>query len=89
MRCHAALAVVAAVFGLTAVGSTSPAGAQGLADRYCLQGWVWGYPGNCQFSSYAQCMVTASGTAAGCGINPLYAFAHRQREGYRDDRRRY
>jgi hypothetical protein len=29
-----------------------------------------GYPGNCQFSSYAQCMATASGTDAYCGINP-------------------
>ena len=31
-------------------------------DSYCLQGHIWGYPGNCQFSSYAQCMATASGT---------------------------
>jgi hypothetical protein len=53
---------------------------------YCLQGRRWGYPGNCQFSSYAQCMATASGTDAGCGINPQYAFA-RQRRG--DSRHRY
>ena len=53
-------------------------------NGYCLQGKQWGYPGNCQFSSYAQCMVTASGTDAYCGINPQYAFA-RQRPGpYRD-----
>jgi uncharacterized protein DUF3551 len=51
-------------------------------NSYCLQGRIWGYPGNCQFSNYAQCMATASGTDAYCGINPQYAFAL-QRRGYR------
>ena len=45
-------------------------------DRYCLQGRIWGYPGNCQFASYQLCLATASGTAAYCGINPRYAFSH-------------
>jgi len=47
-------------------------------DRYCLQGRIWGYPGNCQFATYGQCAVTASGTDAYCDVNPQYAFA-RQR----------
>ncbi|QQO23520.1 DUF3551 domain-containing protein [Bradyrhizobium diazoefficiens] len=47
-------------------------------DIYCLQGRTWGYPGNCQFSTYDQCMATASGTYAYCGMNPIYAF---QRQG--------
>ncbi|MHB0772899.1 DUF3551 domain-containing protein [Bradyrhizobium sp. 1.29L] len=47
-------------------------------DVYCLQGRTWGYPGNCQFSTYDQCMATASGTYAYCGMNPIYAF---QRQG--------
>ena len=55
-------------------------------SSYCLQGRIWGYPGNCQFSSYAQCMATASGTDAYCGINPQNAFA---RQGRGDYRRRY
>jgi hypothetical protein len=38
----------------------------------------------CQFSSYAQCMATASGTNAYCGINPQYAFARQRRGVYRD-----
>ncbi|MGY8663907.1 DUF3551 domain-containing protein [Bradyrhizobium sp. UFLA05-109] len=46
-------------------------------DVYCLQGRIWGYPGNCQFSSYSQCMASASGTDAYCGINPVYAFERR------------
>ena len=47
------------------------------AARYCLQGRAWGYPGNCQFSSYSQCMASASGTDAYCGINPRYAHERR------------
>ena len=43
-------------------------------DRYCLQGRRWGYPGNCQFATYSQCMATASGTIDACGLNPTYAF---------------
>ena len=43
------------------------------AEKYCLQGRDWGYPGNCHFSSYHQCMATASGTGAHCGINPRHA----------------
>lgn len=62
------------------VGSLSPAPAETGPNSYCLQGRQWGYPGNCQFSSYAQCMATASGTDAYCGINPQYLFA-RQRSG--------
>ena len=54
----------------------SPAAASN--DAYCLQGPGWGYPGNCEFSSYEQCQVTASGTGAGCGVNPAAAFASQQ-----------
>ena len=80
MRGSVSLAVLATIAALATVGSISPAPAEAIQDRYCLQGRTWGYPGNCQFSGYAQCMATASGTDAYCGINPLYAFA-RQRSG--------
>jgi hypothetical protein len=62
--------------------SSAPSTAQ-IQDRYCLQGRTWGYPGNCQFSSYQQCMATASGTDAYCGINPMRAFARQRQGGYR------
>src|SRR4051812_15006757 len=92
LRGSVSLAVLATVSALSAVGSILPASAEAIQDSYCLQGRIWGYPGNCQFSSYAQCMATASGTNAYCGINPQYAFAlqlndaHRHREAHR---RRY
>lgn len=68
----ALVAIAVASFGMSAAAQ----------DRYCLQGRIWGYPGNCQFASYAQCMASASGTNAYCGINPRYAYARRWR-GYR------
>jgi hypothetical protein len=56
---------------------SSPALAQDY--KYCLQGREWGYPGNCQFSSYRQCMASASGTEAFCGVNPRYAYGSQRR----------
>jgi hypothetical protein len=54
--------------------SASPAAAEA---RYCLQGGHWGHPGNCQFATYHQCMASASGTGAHCGLNPRHAHGHR------------
>ena len=67
-------------------GFYGPQAYENVRNSYCLQGRVWGYPGNCQFSSYAQCMATADGTDAFCGINPHYAFALKRRG---DNRPRY
>jgi hypothetical protein len=63
-------AAVSAVALLVAAGSTSA-----VAQDYpwCLQGKDWGYPGQCQFWTYNQCLATASGTFSYCGINPLVA----------------
>ena len=65
-------AVTSAVTILMALGSTS---AIAQDHPWCLQGKDWGYPGLCYFSSYGQCMASASGTFAYCGINPRFAFA--------------
>jgi hypothetical protein len=67
---------LSAVLVSATIGSFSPAVA---AARYCLQGAGWGYPGNCQYSSFRQCQAAASGTNAGCGINPRYAYARQGR----------
>jgi hypothetical protein len=63
------------LFALLSVAGINPA----TAARYCLQGRAWGYPGDCHFSSYSQCMASASGTGAHCGINPRYAHERRGR----------
>ena len=72
MRHAISLTVVAIAYVLSII----PASAQ---DRYCLQGRQWGYPGNCEFSTYEQCEATASGTGAYCGENPQYLFSEQQR----------
>jgi hypothetical protein len=59
---------------------SSPALAQDY--KYCLQGRQWGYPGNCQFTNYRQCMASASGTHAYCGVNPRYAYGSQRRGRY-------
>lgn len=84
MRRNLSLAILAAVSALTVAGSMSStsAMAEPIQDRYCLQGRQWGYPGNCQFSSYPQCMATAYGTDAYCGINPMAAYAYQPRARY-------
>ena len=64
-------------------GFYGPWAYEGVPNSYCLQGRDYGYPGNCQYSSYAQCMATASGTFSYCGINPHYAFALQRRGDYR------
>jgi hypothetical protein len=80
MRRNVSLAVLAAVSTLAMIGSMSSApAAEPMQDSYCLQGRSSGYPGNCQFSSYQQCMATAIGTDEGCGINPMKAFPQRHR----------
>jgi hypothetical protein len=84
MRRNFSLAILAAASALSVVGSVLPVSAEAIQDQYCLQGRRWGYPGNCQFSSYPQCMATASGTDAYCGINPQYAFAQQRRGRYRE-----
>jgi hypothetical protein len=66
---------------LTIAGFAASAGPAAARDfKYCLQGRNWGLPGNCSFSTRAECKATASGTGATCGVNPRYAFA-RQRRG--------
>jgi hypothetical protein len=57
-------------------GGTTPAVARDYP--YCLQGRQWGYPGNCSFSSFAQCKAAASGTEADCGLNPVVAYGRRR-----------
>jgi hypothetical protein len=76
------LLLLFAILGSTLV--SGPAAAQGY--KWCVQGINLGYPGDCSYSTYAQCMATASGTNDGCGINPYYAYA---RGGYSHRQHRY
>ena len=63
--------LLAALSAASVLAIVGPASAAGIQDRYCLQGRIWGYPGNCAFSTFEQCAASASGTYASCGINPM------------------
>jgi hypothetical protein len=67
----AVMAVAAA--GVAGVATSAPAAAQ--QDSWCVQGRDEGIPGDCSYSSYAQCMASASGRNAYCGVNPMAAYA--------------
>jgi hypothetical protein len=74
-----ALAAVSALG--TAVGGSSPIHAREFP--YCMQGKDAGYPGDCQYRSYAECKATASGRAEDCAINPRFAYGSQKERSWR------
>jgi hypothetical protein len=74
-----------AILTLLAAGAATMAGLTPAAAYdypYCVQGRGIGIPGDCSYTSYAQCMASASGRGLYCNINPRVAF-ERQRRGRR------
>jgi Protein of unknown function (DUF3551) len=59
------------------VAGSSPAAAYDYP--YCIQGRGVGIAGDCAYTTYAQCMATASGRGVYCNINPRVAFGPQQR----------
>ena len=78
------LILSAVILSASLAGLATPAAARDYP--YCLQGREWGYPGNCQFTSYQQCQATASGTMSYCGVNPRAAFGAQRGPQARDRR---
>jgi Protein of unknown function (DUF3551) len=76
------IAVLLAAGAATLAGST-PAAA--IDYPWCVQGRGVGIPGDCSYTSYNQCMASASGRGLYCNVNPRTAFG-RERRGrvYRD-----
>ncbi len=69
MMTAAGLVGIALVSG----GGATPAAA-GYDYPWCVQGRGVGYPGDCSYQTFEQCRASASGRAAGCGVNPRVAF---------------
>jgi hypothetical protein len=61
---------------LAAGAATMAAPAPAAAGDYpwCVQGREVGYPGDCSYSTYAQCQASASGRHVYCGANPRVAY---------------
>jgi hypothetical protein len=79
-----------AIWALMALGAfTAPAGAGGMP--FCIKGCDFGGgAGDCSFSSYRQCLATASGRDATCAANPYFnANAQMPAEPGRISKRKY
>ncbi len=84
--------LILAVMALTAAGAATVAtSAPAAAHDYpwCVVGRDMGYPGDCTYTTYAQCQASASGRFAYCQGNPRVAYglqvAPRGRRGYQYD----
>ena len=77
--------IVAALLaaGAAILAGSTPAAA--IDYPWCVQGRGIGIPGDCSYTSYGQCMASASGRGLYCNVNPRVAFS-RERRGrvYRD-----
>ncbi len=74
---------ILALMALTAAGAATLAWSGPAAARdypYCVRGGGFGYPGDCSYTSYAQCEASASGRLAYCDVNPRFAFAQQRRD---------
>jgi hypothetical protein len=75
-------AALLAAGAATLAGST-PAAA--IDYPWCVQGRGVGIPGDCSYTSYNQCMASASGRGLYCNVNPRTAFGRQPRgRVYRD-----
>lgn len=67
--------ILLSIFAVGALTAASATPAAAYDYLYCAQGRSIGIPGDCSYSSYQQCMVSASGRGLSCNINPRSAFA--------------
>ena len=78
----AMLALLAA--GAAAMADVSPAAAA-FDYPWCITEGGWGYPGECSYQTYAQCLASASGRRVWCQVNPRFAFGRAPRGRYYRD----
>ncbi|MGY4512375.1 DUF3551 domain-containing protein [Bradyrhizobium sp. USDA 3650] len=73
------LSIQSAAFVAAGVLLLSAPAAKAQDYRWCIQGKGVGYPGDCSYSTRAQCLASASGRNVGCGINPRAAYGQQDR----------
>jgi len=84
----------AAIYGLVLGCAAFTASALPASERdypFCMTGGDFGgIPGDGSYSTYAQCLASASGRDAGCAANPAFsAGTDQQPDRARRDRRRF
>jgi hypothetical protein len=72
------LAMALSAAGAAALAGSGPAAAA-HDYPYCIEDRFSDFPHECNYSSYAQCMASASGRAAECVLNPRVAFDRARR----------
>jgi len=77
-----AMLAMAALMSAGAATIASPTPAAAFDYPYCVQGRGVGIPGDCSYTSYAQCMASASGRGLYCNVNPRVAFGQQRRGRY-------
>jgi len=77
MRNTMLVTLVLAAAGAATIAGSGPAAA--FDYPYCVQGRGVGVPGDCSYTSYGQCMASASGRGLYCNVNPRVAFGQTPR----------
>lgn len=72
MRYLAMAAMTLGALGATQLIDARPAQAT-VNYPYCIQGALQGYPGDCNYSTFASCRFTTQGTGGNCVMNPRYS----------------
>jgi Protein of unknown function (DUF3551) len=67
---------ILALMAFGALYAASPSSAAAFDYPYCLQHQRLGT--SCSYTSYNQCMASASGLGAECIVNPIVAFGQRR-----------
>jgi hypothetical protein len=80
--------IALAASGLALFGAP-PAHAVGTRYPFCIQGNEFPGLSNCTFTSYDQCMATASGRFLTCLANPYFAGGTDDPYAYRNHHRRF
>ena len=71
-------AAVLSTTGLATLAGSTPAAARDYP--WCVRSAEFDFNPDCSFTSYPQCMASASGRPASCYLNPRFAY-DRQRRG--------
>ncbi|WP_414645611.1 DUF3551 domain-containing protein [Bradyrhizobium sp. 6(2017)] len=66
--------LVLATMTLAGAASVTPASADPYDYPWCAQGPSLGYPGECAYQTYDQCLASVSGRYLACGENPRFLF---------------
>ena len=78
MRKSTLAVLVSLAAGAATLAGAAPAAAYDYP--YCVQGRGVGIPGDCSYSTYAQCQASASGRNVFCNVNPRAALNQQQQQ---------